>query len=124
MKPYARPLPSMTLATLTLLTALLAGCGGGGDSSTQTDLTPTAQDSDNTANEAARVTSVKSTPDTLNIPKDAELVLRDAGFSKAAATAFVSRVMRMGEDRRDSAKSAAAALQAAQRLIDNLTHTK
>jgi len=32
--------------------------------------------------------------------------------------------MRMGEDRRDSDKSAAAALQAAQRLIDNLTHTK
>lgn len=55
MKPYARPLPSMTLATLTLLTALLAGCGGGGDSSTQTDLTPTAQDSGNTATEAARV---------------------------------------------------------------------
>ena len=45
----------MTLATLTLLTALLAGCGGGGDSSTQTDLTPTAQDSGNTATEAARV---------------------------------------------------------------------
>ena len=76
------------------------------------------------ANHAARVTSVKSTPDTLNLPKDAELVLRDAGFRKADATAFVSRVMRMGEDRRDSAKSAAAALQAAQRLIDNLTHTK
>lgn len=55
MKPYARPLPSMTLATLTLLTALLAGCGGGGDSSTQTDLTPTAQDSGNSATEAARV---------------------------------------------------------------------
>ena len=73
------------------------------------------------ANQDARVTSVKSSPDTLNLPKDAELFLRDAGFSKADATAFVSRVMRMGEDRRDSAKSAAAALQAAQRLIHTLT---
>ena len=75
------------------------------------------------ANEKARVTNVKSA-DELQAPKDAEKVLRDAGFSKSDATAFVSRVMRMGEDRRDSAKSAAAALQAAQRLIDNLTHTK
>lgn len=57
----------------------------------------------------------------MKLPKDAELILRDAGFSKADATAFVSRVMRMGEDRRDSAKSAAAALHAAQRLLNTLT---
>lgn len=73
------------------------------------------------ANQDARVTSVKSSPDTLETPKDIERLLRDAGFSRSDATALVSRAMRMGEDRRDSAKSSAAALEAAQRLIDTLT---
>ena len=57
------------------------------------------------ANKKARVTNVKSAGE-LNAPKDAERVLRESGFSKSDATAFVSRVMRMGEERSDSAKSA------------------
>ena len=56
------------------------------------------------ANTKARVTHVKSADD-LATPKDAEKALRDAGFSKSDATAFVSRVMRMGEQRSDSADS-------------------
>ena len=53
------------------------------------------------ANEKSRITSIKSI-DEIDVPKDAEKTLRDAGFSKSDATAFVSRVMRMGEARRDS----------------------
>lgn len=58
----------------------------------------------------------------MNTPKNAERILRDAGFSKAGATAFVSRVMRMGEERREAAKSTAQALTAAKRLLDSLTN--
>lgn len=72
------------------------------------------------ANEKARVTNVKSSAE-LATPKDAERILRDAGFSKADATAFVSRVMRMGEARSDSADSTAVAMQAAGRLLKSLT---
>lgn len=72
------------------------------------------------ANEKARVTNVKSADD-LSAPKDAEKVLRDAGFSKSDATAFVSRVMRMGEVRRDSDDSTAAAMKAADKLLRALT---
>lgn len=72
------------------------------------------------ANEKARVTNVKSA-DELQAPKDAEKVLRDAGFSKSDATAFVSRVMRMGEVRRDSVDSTAVAMKAADRLLRSLT---
>lgn len=72
------------------------------------------------ANKKARVTNVKSA-DELAAPKDAERVLRESGFSKSEATAFVSRVMRMGEERSDSAKSAAVALKAADRLLSSLT---
>lgn len=57
------------------------------------------------ANKKARVTNVKS-GDEIAAPKDAERILRDAGFSKSDATALVSRVMKMGEERSDSAKSA------------------
>ena len=74
------------------------------------------------ANEKARVTNVKSSSD-LATPKDAERILRDAGFSKADATALVSRVMRMGEERSDSADSTAKALKSAQRLIASLSTT-
>jgi len=56
------------------------------------------------ANTEARVTQVKSTDD-VRTPKDAERILRDSGFSKADATTFVSCVMRMGEQRSDSADS-------------------
>lgn len=74
------------------------------------------------ANEKARVTQVKSAAEIV-APKDAEQILRDAGFSKADATAYVSRVMRMGEERRDSAQSAAKAQQAALRLLSSLTQS-
>ena len=53
----------------------------------------------------------------------AERILRDAGFSKADATAFVSRVMRMGEVRRESADSTAVAMKAATRLLNSLAST-
>lgn len=72
------------------------------------------------ANEKARITNVKSA-DELAAPKDAEKTLRDAGFSKSDATAFVSRVMRMGEARRDSADSTAVAMKAASRLLKSLS---
>ena len=72
------------------------------------------------ANEKARVTNVKSANE-MATPKDAEKVLRDAGFSKSDATAFVSRVMRMGEVRSDSANSTAVAMKAADRLLRSLT---
>lgn len=71
------------------------------------------------ANGKARVTHVKAA-DELAAPKDAERLLRDAGFSKSDATAFVSRVMRMGEARRESADSTAAAMRAADRLLKSL----
>jgi len=72
------------------------------------------------ANEKARITNVKSS-DELVTPKDAEKALRDAGFSKSDATAFVSRVMRMGEARSESANSTAVAIKAANRLLNSLT---
>lgn len=72
------------------------------------------------ANEKARVTNVKSSNE-LATPKDAERILRDAGFSKADATALVSRVMRMGEERSDSVDSTAKALKSAERLIASLS---
>lgn len=72
------------------------------------------------ANEKSRVTNVKSSGD-MAAPKDAERILRDAGFSKADATAFVSRVMRMGEERSDSVDSTAKALKAAHRLLSSLS---
>lgn len=67
----------------------------------------------------AQVSSVKAAGD-MPAPKDAERILRDAGFSKADATAFVSRVMRMGEERREAAQSIARAQQAAERLLSAL----
>lgn len=73
------------------------------------------------ANQKARVTNVKASADEVNAPKDAERILREAGFSKADATAFVSRVMRLGEERSESAKSTAQALKAADRLASLLT---
>lgn len=71
------------------------------------------------ANEKARITNVKSASD-MATPKDAERTLRDAGFSKSDATALVSRVMRMGEERSDSVDSTAKAMSAANRLISSL----
>lgn len=73
------------------------------------------------ANEKARVTTIKAATDELAVPKDAERILRDAGFSKSDATALVSRVMRMGEVRSDSVDSTAQALKSAQRILKSLT---
>lgn len=67
------------------------------------------------ANTKARVTNVKSADD-VQTPKDAERILRDSGFSKADATTFVSCVMRMGEQRSDSADSTTEA-KAAEKLL-------
>ena len=67
------------------------------------------------ANTKARVTQVKSA-DEMQTPKDAERILRDSGFSKADATAFVSCVLRMGEQRSDSADSTTEA-KAAEKLL-------
>jgi len=71
------------------------------------------------ANQKARVTNVKAAEE-IGTPKDAERILRDAGFSKSEATAMVSRLMRMGEARRESADSVAAALKAANRLLETI----
>ncbi len=73
------------------------------------------------ANSKARVTNVKASADEVATPKDAERILREAGFSKADATGLVSRVMRLGEERRDAAQSTAHAMNAAQRLLHSLT---
>ena len=73
------------------------------------------------ANGKSRITNVKSASETLATPKDAERILRDAGFSKADATAYVSSVMRMGESRSESARAHAQALEAAQQLLRTLT---
>jgi uncharacterized protein len=73
------------------------------------------------ANSKARVTNVKAATDEVATPKDAERILREAGFSKADATSLVSRVMRMGEERRESAQSTAHAMKAAQRLLNSLS---
>lgn len=74
------------------------------------------------ANQKATVTSIKSA-DVLTA-RNAEQILRDAGFSKADATAFVSRVMKLGEERRDAAQSTAKALGAAERLLKSLQTAK
>lgn len=75
------------------------------------------------ANAKARVTNVKAASDMIAAPKDAERILRDAGFSRADATAYVSRVMRMGEERRESVESTAKAMKAATRLLQSLQST-
>jgi HK97 family phage prohead protease len=56
----------------------------------------------------------------IDAPKDAEKVLREAGFSKADATALVSGVMRLGEERREAAYAAAEVKAAAERLLSQL----
>lgn len=70
------------------------------------------------AQSQARVTNVKAA-DAMSTPKDAEQILREAGFSKADATAFVSRVMRMGEARSESAADTAV-IRAATSLLKSL----
>ena len=74
------------------------------------------------SNSAARVTSVRSA-DEIGTPKDAERILRDAGFSRADATAFVCRLIRMGQDRREAADATAQVIKAAQRLRELIKET-
>jgi len=68
------------------------------------------------ANGKARITNIKSGIDTIKTPKDAERILRDAGLSKADALSIVSRVMRLGEERREAAESTARVVRAAEEL--------
>ena len=68
------------------------------------------------ANVKAMIDTVKNMG-RIDAPKDAEKVLREAGFSKADATAFVSGVMRLGEERREAAYAAAEVKAAAERLL-------
>jgi hypothetical protein len=73
------------------------------------------------ANTKANIESVKCAIDDIASPKDAEKSLREVGFSKSDATALVSRVMRMGEERREAAQSAVQLKQAADRLLSALS---
>lgn len=75
------------------------------------------------ANGKARITGVKASDvDTFTKPSEAERWLREAapGLSRGDATAFVSRVMRMGEERREAAQSTLQAQRAAERLLASL----
>jgi HK97 family phage prohead protease len=73
------------------------------------------------ANEKARITGVKAA-DVAGIKtiRQAEQALRDAGFSADAAKALIAEVKRIALDERD-AHEAAAALKAANRLLQSLT---
>lgn len=72
------------------------------------------------ANTAARVTGVKSAVDEITAPRDAERILREAGFSKSDATAYVSRVMRLGAERREADATAELILRVAKRTRETL----
>lgn len=70
------------------------------------------------ANTKARITDVKSVSvDEIAAPSDAEKALREAGFSKSDATAFVSRLMRFGYQRREAEEVEKRTAQAAERLL-------
>lgn len=73
------------------------------------------------ANEKARVTNVKAA-DVAGIKtiRQAEQALRDAGFTADAAKALIAEVKRIALDERD-AHGAAAAMKAADRLLNSLT---
>lgn len=73
------------------------------------------------ANDKARITGVKAA-DIAGIKtiRQAEQALRDAGFSADAAKALIAEVKRIALDERD-AHEAAAALHAANRLLQSLT---
>jgi HK97 family phage prohead protease len=73
------------------------------------------------ANDKARITGVKAS-DVAGIKtiRQAEQALRDAGFSADAAKALIAEVKRIAFDERD-AHEAAAALKAAERLLNSLT---
>lgn len=73
------------------------------------------------ANQAARVTNVKAGDIAeLKTVRQLERALRDAGLSEGAAKAFVAQAKRIALDERD-AHEAAAAIKAANRLLQTLT---
>lgn len=73
------------------------------------------------ANRQARVTGVKAADiGGITTIRQAEKALRDAGFSSDEAKALVAQVKRIALDERD-AHEAAAALKAAERLLQSLT---
>lgn len=79
------------------------------------------------ANRSARVTGVKSNDPFAGFtkPSEAERWLREAAgetVSKSDATAFVASVLRMGEERREAAQSAANLKSAADRLLSSLSN--
>lgn len=73
------------------------------------------------ANDKARITGVKAS-DVAGVKtiRQAEQALRDAGFSADAAKALIAEVKRIALDERD-AHEAAAALKAANRLLQSIT---
>lgn len=73
------------------------------------------------ANDKARITGVKAA-DVAGVKtiRQAEQALRDAGFSADAAKALIAEVKRIALDERD-AHEAAAALKAANRLLQSIT---
>lgn len=73
------------------------------------------------ANERARITGVKASEiATITTIRQAEQSLREAGYSADAAKAFLASVKRIALEERD-APGAAAAMQAAERLLSSLT---
>lgn len=75
------------------------------------------------AAKSARVTRIKAAAvDEILKPSDAERWLRDAAVdvSKSQATAFVSRLLRMGAERREAEIATERANQAADRLLRSL----
>lgn len=66
------------------------------------------------ANDSARVSAVKSIENMKNLG-DAESRLRDAGFSRTEATAFVSRVKRLGQGDPDGDNGVKALREAVER---------
>lgn len=72
------------------------------------------------ANQKARVTAVKaSDAGAINTIRQAEMALREAGYSADAAKAFIASVKRIVLDERD-AHEAGAAMKAAKRLLTAL----
>lgn len=74
------------------------------------------------ANEKSRITGVKAADVAgIHTIRQAEQVLRDAGFSADAAKALIAEVKRIALDDREGQQGAAAAMKAADRLLNSLT---
>ena len=75
------------------------------------------------ANSQARVSAVKAMKDieTINALSDAEKVLRDAGYSRAEAVAFVSRVKAIAQSESDARAATKQMVERMTRAINVLT---